>query len=116
MQGKAANAQARYQQLQVKEHVKHYIQNRLFPYKEVDHFVMGAFIYDTTSEKARKVLTTVYRDSQIWAIDDQIPLAFAIWYENATVVSMSLHQFCQSILHTHPKNYLRRHATKHYGK
>ena len=118
-EGKASNNQMRYRVGRVQDQIRHYIEDRRFPYQQSRHFWMGTFAYRIGSKKVQSILTMMYRELQIWSINDQVVLPYYMWregLENRTI-ALPYEEYCQSVLHTSYGSCRgqRTHKTQAYG-
>ncbi len=93
-----AKTQARYVRDRVENQWLSYSENYRFPYKKAPLYWVGLFLYDPTSLPVQNVFKCVYRQCELWTLEDQISLPFCIWRKKAEGIVQSQKDMCTKVI------------------
>lgn len=114
----AANGQERYRHDHVIEQAQHYVRDHLFP-DNIGLRWSGLFLYDIASLRVRRFLEIWYQEVQIWSLECQVSMSFAIWKANLTAHTLHVPgpTLCKQVTNSTAAICRRGHRVqKGYGK
>lgn len=94
----AAKQQQRYVRDRVESQGLSYMENYRFPYRKAGLFWVGLFLYDSSEIRVREAFKCVYRECQLWTLEDQISFPFCMWLKKAEEVTRPMQKMCTKVM------------------